>query len=264
MYFLYTSPIRLVCARSRRDASLPTCSRKYLPKLSQIWPNQYCSRNLPLVGKKHYFTHFKIFSHLLLSESFIFIQFVPVFNILDKTFSDKHNVCLQLWSEDAAKSSLLTLTVIMCCQRTPLLISVLPLSVRPAVTICWGLGGGGVSPLLHPLIFFSSSSCVLWTSTLPPAALISVQPPCFCYACAPHFRFCVTLWPCPPPSSPSLPAIPPKPVNARPPNLLALPSTASPFGFCWGANNCYQQDPHKIPAWSLLWGPQWQTGSNGH
>lgn len=64
-----------------------------------------------------------------------------------------------------------------------------PLSICPAFTICWGLPS-----TLPPHLFLLTFLCFVHS---PPSLqqCPSWSGPVLCSPCAPHFRFCVTLWP---------------------------------------------------------------------
>lgn len=132
----------------------------------------------------------------------------------------------------------------------PRILSVPPLSLRPAFTICFDSSPFCLSSFSPHLPVFCAPS------TLPPAFSVLVQP-------RPLFPLCLPfpLWCCP--LTPH-PVIPPNPPADGDPKSSCSSLDCSPFKFFWVANNCCQQAPHKIPAWLLLWGLQWHTGSNGH
>ena len=158
--------------------------------------------------------------------------------------------------EVSSLSSSLLLSWCMCCQYLsslpPFIPSVTPLSLRSAFTICFG------SPPFYPLIFFSSSSCVLCT-VHPPSSFVCLSPALSIVPLVPPISALVL------PSDPA-PCPPPVPPADGDPKSSCSSLDCSPFKFFLGGwlITVASKLPHKIPAWSLLWGPQWHTGSNGH
>lgn len=94
-------------------------------------------------------------------------------------------------------------------------------------------------------------------SSLPPALSVPVQPSSLF---TPWLPF--PLWWCPLTPHPFRPPCPPSCWQG--PQIFLFFSWLVPLKVFLVANNCCQQAPHKIPAWMLLSGPQWNTGSNGH
>lgn len=118
----------------------------------------------------------------------------------------------------------------------PFIPSVPPLSLRSAFTICFG------SPPFYPLIFFSSSSCVLCT-VHPPFSFVCLSPAPSIVPPVPPISALVL------PSDPA-PCPPPVPPADGDPKSSCSSLDCSPFKFFFGGwlITVASKLPHKIPA----------------
>lgn len=129
-----------------------------------------------------------------------------------------------------------------------ILFPLLPPLCSPSRHHLLGVGGcrGGGSPLHSIPSSFSPHLPVFCAPPpLPPASLISVQPRPLFPLWPPFPLLCYPLT-LPTPLLSTSPST--SPSTGTPKSSCSSLDRAPPLGFCWGANNCYQQDPHKIPA----------------